>query len=92
LALAFGELVFEVEFLFLNKLESLLKLLVQLLVLEVPVVVDFLDLGLLFSHQRSHPALELINSRRQFVHVFLLVLAVLLKIGLERLHVFSLIF
>ena len=91
MALAFGELVFEVEFLFFYQLESLLKLLVQLLILEVPVIVDLLDLGLLFSHQGSHPALQLINSRRQLIHILFLVLAVLLKIGLQRLHVLSLI-
>ncbi len=89
--LAFGELVFEVEFLFLDELEALFEFLVQVLILEVPVVVELLNVNLLFPHHCSDPTLQLVHSRRQFIHILLLILTILLEIGLQRFQMFSLI-
>jgi hypothetical protein len=91
LRLAFGELVFEVEFLFLDELEALFEFLVQVLILEVPVVVELLNVNLLFPHHCSDPTLQLVHSRRQFIHILLLILTILLEIGLQRFQMFSLI-
>lgn len=91
LGLSFGDLVFEVEFLFFDEFEALFKLLVQVLILEVPVIVDFLNLSLLLPHHCSYPALQLVYSRRQFVHILLLIFTILLKIGFQRLQVLSLV-
>jgi hypothetical protein len=91
LDLSLGELVFEVEFLLLDEFESLFEFLVQILILEVPVVVELLKISLLFPHQCSDPTLQLVHSGRQFIHILLLIFTILLKISLQHVQMFSLV-
>lgn len=85
LGLLLGELLLEILLFFLNQLESLLQLLVEILVFKIPVIVHLFDLSLFLFDHGTDPTLQLINRGRQLIHIFLLILRLLFQLMLHGL-------